>query len=332
MKKLSILFVIFFSVSLLGQSNELISNVKHQFWGQVQYVNSETTGDVQTFQMKRFRIGAKGDMLKNLKFAFLFEMANNPFLLQGWLDYVIRPEVNIRIGMFKYPFGIENYTSATVWDLINPSYVSSGITYKLGSEGGKLRDIGLQASGKFSLGEKAGLTYYAMLMNGNGINTKDNNKQKDIVGRVKFNFDKMLQIGASYFTGTTDVPNTTTQVNENAFGVDVIFNSKIANRRLKVQGEYITATYEVVGGEVKPGGFYAHALYCLIPATLEAVVRYDSYSNDTNTDLKKNRTTLGVAYYLAKKQRISANYELISDDYNVNTGNLFTLQFQYALQ
>lgn len=332
MKKYALLFVIFFSISVLGQSNELISNVKHQFWGQVQYVNSETTGDVHTFQMKRFRIGAKGDVLKNLKFAFLFEMANSPLLLQGWLDYMVVPEANFRIGMFKYPFGIENYGSATTWDLINPSFVTSGITYKLGSEGGKLRDIGLQASGTFSLGDKNGLTYYVMMMNGNGINTKDNNKQKDLIGRVKFNFDKMIQVGASYFTGTYDVPNTTAQVNENAFGVDVVFLTEVVSRNLKIQGEYITATYEVIGGEVKPGGFYVHALYDVIPSTLEALIRYDSYSKDTNTDLKMNRTTLGVAYYLAKRQRISANYELISDDYNANTGNLFTLQFQFAIQ
>jgi len=330
--KTFIILILLCTSAIFAQPENLIANVKHQFWGQVQYVNSQETNIDDSFLIKRFRLGAKGDVLENLKFAFLFEMAGSPYLMQGWLDYTFHPMLNIRVGQFKYPFGIENYVSATLWDFVNPSFVTAGITSKLGYEGGKLRDIGVQLSGQNAFSKEITFKYFLTVMNGNGINTKDNNKNKDFVGRVVLDFNKTLNFGASYFGGTANDPNGPARYAESAFGIDAKYINSIAGRKLKIQGEYISGIYNSAAGETKPAGFYAYLIYELLSKQLEAGFRYDSYKKDSGLDKKQSRMTLGLSYYLAEKQKINFNYELIENDYYTGGDNLLTMQFQFALQ
>ncbi len=333
MKKILILFILTSITFLNGQTNDILSNTKLQFWGQAHYINSEADNVNDSFLLKRFRIGAKGKLLDELKFAFLYEMAgSSPFLLQGWLDYSLHPLANFRVGQFKYPFGLENSVSATVWDFINPSFVTKSITAKLGLAGGKLRDIGVQFSGKYSFSKNVALDYRLMIMNGNGINTTDNNKNKDFTGRLQLQFTDIGHIGVSVYSGVDNGPLDILRLAQDAYGTEILLKGKVAEQKLKFQSEYIIANYEQVSGEVKPEGYYIQLLSMFLNDKLEPGIRYDSYNPNSDQELKQTRFTIGIAYYLAKKQRISANYEIIEDEFSNQEGNLFTIQFQYAIQ
>lgn len=335
MKKLlllQLLFVLLISFIHINAQDKY-PTIKHQVWGQFLYNADQTEGTDNSFSINRLRLGAKGNVLPDIGYAFLFEAAGSPKLLQAWIDYSLNNFVNIRIGQYKYPFGKESYVSATTWKFINPSFITNNFSKKLGRSGASFRDMGVQLSGKFNLSEDFQFVYKAMYLNGNGINTKDDNSSKDIVLHGDLITPLGLDLGLSFYNGSFYDVNLTEDYSESAIGVDLQWNGKVFGNNLRLQGEYITVTYETAGSDITPNGYYAYLIYNLL-AKLEAGIRYDSYNHnsDAAVELIDSRTTLSLGYYFGAKQRINLNYELVNMDSNPNKKDIVSIQFQTAIQ
>lgn len=97
---------------------------------------------------------------------------NSPVTLKElYMGYKFMPELKLRIGQIKTPFGLENQLVPCLNNLAsggsNPTLFFAGIAGDPRYFGTGGRDIGIELSGKL-FGEKLG--YYATIMNGNGIN------------------------------------------------------------------------------------------------------------------------------------------------------------------
>lgn len=64
------------------------------------------------FDIRRARLLVMGTMLKNLDFRFLYEFqgTGSRNLLDAYVNIKMVPELNLRLGQFKQPFGFEQYS------------------------------------------------------------------------------------------------------------------------------------------------------------------------------------------------------------------------------
>lgn len=315
-------------------------SVKTFYWLQTGYLNNETDGSNPTFQFKRARFGIKGKVLENVGYHLMIEGIHDgvdPQLYQAWIDYYLHPLANIRIGQFKYPFGLEAKPGFVFWKFIDPSYVTSGIVNNLGrintgDSNGLFRDIGAMISGKHKINDDFTAGYEFMVFNGNGILTTDNNSAKDFAFRGNLKAPYGLHFGVAYYMGKFFNSTDSTDYDENAIGIEFMMEHEVAQRMLRLQGEYIMATYETSSDDIKPQGYYVYGTYYVIPKMVELGVRYSFYepNKDAATTVERTKTTLGATYYLGKNQLIRLNYDLIEDDVT-NSDNIMTLLFQITL-
>ncbi len=105
------------------------------------------------------------------------------------MNYI--PGARIRFGQFKTPSGIDGLKSVHVHEFVEFSDVYDQLLmerFGLDCSVGAFRDIGVQVFDWWALGSqsKYELTYAFMISNGNGINSSDNNNDKDLNGRLEF--------------------------------------------------------------------------------------------------------------------------------------------------
>lgn len=323
---------LFFGTSIVHAQEAFNPTLKPIAWGQIHYLDDAGLTSSETFMLKRMRAGVQANVSPRVGFHFQVEAmgsGNNldATLIQGWVDYRLHDALNIRVGQFKYPFGLEvSATGPPVWKFVHPSYASGGIAKKLGQEGGAYRDLGLQLAGEVNLGKPFVLGYQLMGMNGNGINTVDTDGMKDIVGRTYIQLPNGIRAGVSYYAGHTG--EETSRWNEEALGFHAHVRHQIWGRALEIQGEYMQGRYRLAEGRVKSQGYYLYAAYTLSQA-IETGLRYDTFS--PNAETQHHRVTAMLGYYLAAKQRINVNYEIRHDDGASSIGNLVVVQFQFGL-
>ncbi len=310
------------------------------YWLQSGYLNDETDGSDPTFQFKRARVGIKGKVLDNVGYHLMIEGIHNglePRLYQAWIDYYLHPLANVRIGQFKYPFGLEAKPGFVFWKFIDPSFVTGGIVNNLGrintgDSNGLFRDIGAMVSGKHKINEDFTAGYEAMVFNGNGIWNTDNNSAKDFALRGILEAPYGTHLGLAYYMGQFFNNTDSTDYDESAIGLEFMMEYELAMRMLRVQGEYIMATYKTSGADIKPAGYYVYGTYYVLPEMVELGVRYAFFepNSDAATTVERTKTTLGATYYLGKNQLIRLNYDIIDDDVT-DADNLMTLLFQITL-
>jgi len=275
------------------------------------------------FRVRRARIDVKGEVTDEIGYR-----VNGNFdgpspasgsasvkLWDGYVTYKVRPFANVTVGQFKFPFTLEGLEGTPDRIPVLRAESINDIAAKLGTQGGSFRDIGVMVSGSYK--DALGLGYGVAVINGKGINTGDNNNDKDIVGRITISPISGLTLGGSYYAGKGQDETATLEVKESAYGVEAEYTLK--DLGLSLRGEYVTAEWEnwnvatgaaAAGFKQEPSGWYLQAAYKLpsLPAA-QLMARYEDYEKDSNTvDSHLKTTTLGTTYYLKGKTRISANY------------------------
>jgi phosphate-selective porin OprO and OprP len=130
--------------------------------------------------LRRGRIGLEGKLNKTTEYQITGEYAgSSASILDANVTLTYSPEVQIKLGRFKTPVGLEQLQSDAAALFIERSLVSQIAPN---------RDIGVQLGGEFSKGE---VSYAIGLFNGiqdggNNSDQKDANDGKDIAARVTF--------------------------------------------------------------------------------------------------------------------------------------------------
>ena len=239
---------------------------------------NEPTG-TSSFYLRRIRFTLAGDLYRGKKGARLdyrvyFDLCRMPTknpILDMWIRFQPIKEFGVQFGQYKNPVTFEASISPAKYDFIDFSYVVCNLA-KMGANdltglNETARDIGFQFFGGFIHREGYSVINYNIgLLNGSGINTKDNNKSKDIYGKLTIKPSSDLAMAAYYQWGEANLSSFTAEkyaeygwtgsaeyVPMHRWGIGINYDGKHAFAR----SEYIGG----LTGSLPSEGLYAEAGY-----------------------------------------------------------------------
>jgi hypothetical protein len=232
---------------------------KYYFLSTSDSTNKKT--DENSFARLYGFLGLTGTITDYAKVRFYYDMGD----ISGTPAYDIfmclsKNSYELRVGQFKPPTGIENLTPPPKLDFIEYSTISKHRTST-----GITRDIGLQLATKQKFFECA-----LAVINGNGRNQlKDNNKWKDLVGRLVFTPQAPLGLtfGGNLYWGKFG-PDTSL-VTIQRVGAELA----LVHKQVMFKSEFVYGK----DGSANSNGFYVSAgyRYC----NFQPVVRFERYTS-----------------------------------------------------
>jgi len=321
MKRFAVLIVLLVAVTLTGlfgvetttpaSTQTQYPNLVLNGFARVRYTWDFGPNKVDGFSIPNARFGIRGDISKYFSYTFSIEGANadpenKKMVYDVYIETTIIKDFKIRLGQFKYAFGLEQSTPEADIDFINKADVVSNLIKPT-------RDIGLQVSRDFNFSSvRSNLTL--ALVNGSGSNVQDENNRKTLVGRFLLTPLKGLTLGASYYDGTTGIAD-----KKNRVGAEL----KLEISKLFLKAEFITGKDITV----KKDGYYFTLGYTILPSTV-LLVRYDNYDLYRElVDMDISRWTIGLNYYFGKNVLWRTNYERRMEKPAVKN-DVFSTQFQ----
>jgi len=255
------------------------------------------------FKVSRVRIRANGKLVDPLSFFVQLDAGSNPALKDIRLRVGCIPNLTLEAGRFLLPFGIQ--TPMNPYYLTTVDYCQAVAKLNKG-----LWDVGAKAYGKYSLSDTAQLSYVGAIVNGNTGGYADNNKSKDILGRVGISLKdvgvKSIGVGGSAYIGKKPVEGKDEDVTKNRFGADL----KIEQDPILVKGEFLLGK----DAETNSMGFYGIAAFkALSKPKVQLAAKFDYL--DVDTDKEENETTIiaiGANCYFAAENVLQVFFKLTS--------------------
>ncbi len=297
------------------------------------------------FRVRRARINVSGDYAEQFEFKLEgeFQLAaagnstrTNFAATDLFANWHALPELNVKLGQFKAPFGLEQFTADSRLLTIESSLATTAIAPD--------RQIGIQVWGRPLAGfwpERAEfLTYYAGIFNGTGRNISVNdNSEFMYAGRLEvlamkaeiLNEEATIRLGANGLVSRDDAGTlVSNQGFVNADGSLASFSLPTAGRReaygfdvgLRYGGFELIAEYlnqrvssrEVAGlvpqwRNFRADGHYVQGSYFLIPEKLQLVAKWESFNPGQLPDDDIHSITGGLNYYIRGHDiKLLANY------------------------
>lgn len=337
------LFLCLFAFSQVnaGEKTQIFSKPKLSGYAMGQYQYSGQHGaESNSFNVRMVRLSLDGRILGDFAYKLQGQVNGNtstlgesPRLVDVYLEWQKLPFLKIKAGQFKRPFTFENPMNPIDQGFMSYSQNVSklaGFNDRVGEHSSNGRDIGVQLQGdliKTSAGRPL-LHYQVGVFNGQGINTKDVDNQKDVIGGLWVMPVEGLRIGAFGWTGSYARK-----------GVDGV--KSLAKRRYAISGEYVVddwtfrseyihstglgfttvynqssdAKVDEVNHEAgdKADGFYALAIAPVIKNKLHVKARYDFYRPRAEWGTSKTFYEIGVDYLFVKNLQINLEYAFVND-------------------
>jgi len=221
------------------------------------------------------------------------------------------PEFKVRAGQFKRAFTYENPTHPITqgWrayaDVINNL---SGFGDRTGEKSSGGRDIGIQISGDlFPNASGRRLFHYQVgVYNGEGINTKDKDNRKDIIGGVWVMPIKGLRVGAFGWTGSRDGVG-----EKNRYALSAEYDKD----EFTFRTEYLHS--QGYGADLSLGdkadGWYVFGIVPIVKSKLHGKARYQCYRDNKEWGHAKTSYEVGLNYFFTKNLEMHLEYARIND-------------------
>ena len=291
------------------------------------------------FDVQRFIMMADAKLSDKLGFWLMYDFAASKFH-EYYAQYSFSPALKLRVGQFKQPFTLES--------LMPPFLVSNigfdeSILYMAGIGGdpcfgmGRVgRDSGIMLTGDL-IDHGAGklLGYSIGIFNGSGMNLKDNNNQKDVIGMLNVRPVTGLTISTSFILGTARAQAPSPY---GAFAAGENYRRNRFSAGVEYKGSPVYVRSEFMSGW--DGGVNSIGAYIDIEGrvakNLDIVAGYDFL--DRNTGLKTdapshpastNNFMVGLQYWVYKQCGIRSEYIHKSPRMGVPVNQWIT-QFQIA--
>lgn len=281
-------------------------------WGQTYYdaAFGEGVQGTNTFAINKINLVAKGQITERWSMGILFQLHQPAKLKELWMQYELMPELKVRLGEMKTPFGMENQIAP--WALPLTQGWTTATSYFAGVSGDPLyrgtsgRDIGLELSGDL-WGDL--LSYKLAVMNGQGMNTLDLGTTKMYGGALYLRPYRGITLHTSYLGGEMHAMGSRNGIVE---GEGYLRNSvsaglKLDYRPITISTEYLRART----GEATSDGAYVTAVGHL-PKGFEIVGAADWLRTDVTAQESQITGTLGVAQWIYKKCRWQLEYRITS--------------------
>lgn len=297
--------------------NNIVNTLKERItlegYMQLGYAYNDQPGSkTNSFEMTRAILMATGKITDKWTCYFMYSLAGTPKILEAYTEYHFLPELSVRVGEFKTPYTYENPLSPTVVELID--CYSQAVNYLAGVNGSDPlygsssgRDLGLMIYGDLF---KKIVNYKLAVMNGQGINMKDRNNQKDIVGTLNINPLRWLTFTGSFIKGKGCALATSTinpaikegdNYTRNRWAAGIVLKLK----PLDFRSEYLAGK----DGSVKSDGYYATANVHILPqCKLDLIASYDYLNKNKAVDDKQSNYVAGLQWWFYPKCRLQVQY------------------------
>jgi hypothetical protein len=250
--------------------------------------------------------------------------------------------LKIKAGQFKRPFTFENPMNPIDQGFMGYAQVVnslSGFSDRTGEHSSNGRDIGIQIQGDF-INDASGrplVHYQAGVFNGQGINVKDVDNRKDIIGGLWVMPVRGLRAGVFGWVGSharngswTDADGRTVSGVRSLSQYRYALSAEYKDADWQIRSEYIHSTgygfkttYQqsanLKDAEVntaagnKADGVYALCIAPIIRGKLRAKARYDLYRRTAEWSGARTQYEAGLNYLIHKNLEIQAEYAFIND-------------------
>lgn len=325
--------------SLKDLVNTLGSRIKLMGYAQFGYTYDPTQETDNTFETKRIIFMADGKITDQWNMYFMYDFKGSK-TLEVYSEYKFCEALKVRIGQYKTPLTLENQLSPSSVELIDcysqaANYLA-GIAPSdplYGGQGG--RDQGILIHGDF-LPTETGfhqLGYRFALMNGQGIDTKDKNSQKDLIGAFLYRPCPQATLGITAEEGRGHA------VGLNPYNPDINIGENYRRFRWSIGSEVKTALAdfrtEYIAGKdasVRSEGYYATGNLHLT-RQIDLIASYDYLNRNKAWENRAKQTNYvgGVQYWFYPRCRLQLvyTYRDTHDDESKESGNLLQAQVQF---
>ena len=272
-----------------------------------------------SFYVKRVRMSLSGDLVPKLDYRVQIEFAT-PRVLDVYLRYRPFTQLNVKLGQYKIPFSIENteYTPLKFEFIEYPLALTRlmGFSETVGDQSFSAtgREMGATVYGGFL--RRDGyciLNYDVSLFNGAGLNTKDDNKSKDVSARLIVRPVSALQIAGSFYRGEAG----TEYLKRLRYGAGACYDEG----PVVVRGEWIGGETGIQGSKstFRSSGWYAMGGWRVLPS-LMPVARYDTLlANTSEASSRQTNYPPGMVWQPWKFLRFHLCYTY--EDYKISATN-----------
>lgn len=298
--------------SLPEWSRDLASRINLHGYAQAGYTyqSKGAEDDINTFDLKRILFFADARITERWSLFFMYDFKGS-VTHEFYTDYRFtnNKALTMRLGQFKTSLTYENELSPTSVEAID--VLAEGVAYLAGAGSDPLygvqygRDLGLSIFGETNNGK---LGYRVNVLNGQGINKKDGNREKDFIGRIDWKPTTSLTLIATGQLGrghaiapSLYVPEI--QVGENykrdRWSAGFVYNTK----GIKLHGEYLE------GRDKDATSRGAYVTGCVpLTKSLDFVGSYDFFNYNVDRHMDQHKGIAGIQYWFYKKCRLQLQY------------------------
>ena len=219
-----------------------LSNVKLSGYGMTQYQYSgQKNAESNSFNIRMGRIALEGRIADDFYWKTQIQFNGNtsnlgssPRMVDLFAEWQKYEYFKVKVGQFKNPFTFENPMHPIDQGFMGYSQNVSklaGFSDRAGEHASNGRDIGLQLQGDFlkNANGRNLLHYQIGVFNGQGINTKDVDNQKNVIGGVWVMPVSGMRIGAFGWTGSYARKGERTEIVRVPFGPSLYQDRKITH-------------------------------------------------------------------------------------------------------
>ncbi|MGI9087420.1 MAG: porin [Chthoniobacterales bacterium] len=322
------------------------------------------------FRLRRARITLTGDFAEQFDFKIEGDLGQSDGATPGsrnvfsgtdiFINWHGVPEMNLKVGQWKAPFGLEQLTPDTLIYTIERSLPTGALTPE--------RQIGAMLWGKpltnIAPDYKDFVTYYGGIFNGNGRNFNNNdNNEFMYVGRIELlpfkgklmNQEASLKLGGDYLhsrddAGTNISPALNLRVNADGSLTSYTlttpddrdaysFDAWLKIGPFDLIAEYLHENVDSRPGNILPGfpsftadGWYIQGSYFVLPKKLQAVVKWESFDPGQRPNDNLHSITGGMNYYIhSDNVKVMADYVHTWSDFREANPQLGDDQFDELL-
>lgn len=301
--------------------SEWFKNVKFSGYGMVQYQASDKDGaESNAFNLRLVRMALEGRAHEDFYWKVQMQINGNTYdpdksstdirlvdLFGEWQKYEF---FKVKAGQFKRPFTFENPMHPITQGFMSYSQNVSklaGFSDRCGGNASNGRDIGVQIQGDFlKNAEGRNLLHYQVgAFNGEGINQKDKDNRKDIIGGMWVMPVKGMRIGAFGWTGSRAGVG-----EKNRYAI----SGEYAQNDWTFRTEYIHSQgWNAAHTSDKADGIYALCIAPIQKNKMHVKARYDLYREAKEWGQSKTMYEVGADYMFTKNLQINLEYARVND-------------------
>ena len=301
--------------------SEWFKNVKFSGYGMVQYQASDKDGaESNAFNLRLVRMALEGRAHEDFYWKVQMQINGNTYdpdksstdirlvdLFGEWQKYEF---FKVKAGQFKRPFTFENPMHPITQGFMSYSQNVSklaGFSDRCGGNASNGRDIGVQIQGDFlKNAEGRNLLHYQVgAFNGEGINQKDKDNRKDIIGGMWVMPVKGMRIGAFGWTGSRAGVG-----EKNRYAL----SGEYTQNDWTFRTEYIHSQgWNAAHTSDKADGIYALCIAPIQKNKMHVKARYDLYREAKEWGQSKTMYEVGADYMFTKNLQINLEYARVND-------------------